>query len=402
LPTSSDGIPTTAQWIHCATLIVKDCLGSDLVGLFRGTQSLHAAVSADDGRSWRWVEPESNVDIDPPLAIAQSSDGNIHVIAWSWSRGASYSRIALSRDDGKHVSGFTAAASGIGFPTSLSFADMAADIVAGTDRTGTPTLLYSIYDNNGDAGGRVLAGKTAPSAGAAPSSAQDFVALDGTQGTTELDSMSGDSWASPHNAGVLMAQHPVSKDIWFQWGPINTGDGLTQNTLPLKRLRATPVDASTFSLGTVETVAQFQGSGVQNYAVSSTPKSVWFLYGTPASAVNFDKAAADGSITKGAIASPYSARNSGGFFTMSISPAENEIWLAGQAGLDTNDPSRMKTWSRYWNGATWVAHDTVIISDTLFRIGRSAGWDRGLAFVQSHLDYDSWRPAIGVLRTTAN
>jgi hypothetical protein len=401
LPSSSDGVPTTVQWIHCATLIVKDNLGLDLVALLRGTKSLHAAVSTDDGSTWQWVDPASAINVDPPLAIAQSADGNIHVISWSWSSGASYSRIALSRDSNKHISGLSAAASGVTFPTNLSYGDMSADIVAGVDQAGNSTLLYSFYDNVGSDGGRVLAGKTSVAAGVSPTAAKDFVALDNTQGATQLDLMSGDSWSAPHNAGVLMAQHPASKDIWFQWGPMNTGDGLTQNTLPLKRLRATPSGASTFAIGTVNTVAMFQSTGVQNYAVTSTPKSVWFLYGTPASALNFDRAASDGSVTKGAIPSPYTTQSSGGFFTMSINSTETEIWLAGQAGLDTNDPNRMKTWAKYWNGSAWTTYSTIVITDNLFRMGRSVGWEHGLAFVQSHFDYDTWRPTIGALRTSS-
>lgn len=400
LPNHSDGVPSTVQWIHCATLIVKDNLGADLVGLFRGTQSLHAAVSTDSGATWKWVDPTPAVDVDPPLALAQGADGNIHVVSWSWSRGASYSRISLNRDAEKHVNGFSAAVSAVKFPIELNFADLSADIVAGVDQAGNPTLFYSVYDNYGTPdGGRVFAGKTTAASGHSPTASKDFVALDDTSGATRLDSMSGDSWAAPHNAGVLMAQHPVSKDIWYQWGPLNTWDGLTQNTLPLKRLRATPSGASTFAAGAIETVATFQGTGVQNYAVTSTPKSVWFLYGTPASAVIFDRASADGSVTKNALPSPYDAKNSGGFFTMSINQAETEVWLAGQPGWDTNDPNAKKTWAKYWNGSSWSTFDVRVTNDELFRMARSAGWDNGLAFVQSRLDYESWRPAIGALRT---
>jgi hypothetical protein len=389
------------QWIHCATLIVKDQLGVDLVALFRGDRSLHAAVSANEGASWKWVDPASIVDVDPPLVIAQSTDGNIHVISWSWSRGPSYSRIKLSRDSNAHVNGFSAAASQIAFPFSLNYADMSADLVAGTDQGGNPTLLYSFYDN-GSSGGRVLAGKTTVTAGVTPSVAQDFVSLSNTQGATQLDVMNSDSWAAPHNAGVLMAQHPISKDVWFQWGPMNTWDGLTQNKLPLKRLRATPSGESAFAQGTAQTIATFQGTGVQNYAVTSSPQSVWFLYGTPESAVNFDKAASDGTVSKNALPSPYAAQNSGGFFTMSINSAENQVWLAGQPGLDTNDPNATKTWAKYWNGSTWSTFDVILTDDRLFRMARSAGWDSGLVFIQSRLDYSTWRPAIGTLHTNGN
>jgi hypothetical protein len=160
------------------------------------------------------------VDVDQPLVIAQSNDGNVHIISWSWSRGVSYSRIELVRSNG-HVSGFYAAESNVGFSANLNFADLSADLVAGSDSIGNPTLLYSFYDN-GSNGGRVLAGKTTVAAGIAPMTSSDFVALDNSPGATQLDNIPNNSWAAPHNAGVLMAQHPVSKDVWFQWGPINT------------------------------------------------------------------------------------------------------------------------------------------------------------------------------------
>ena len=398
LPANSDGVPSTVQWIHCATMIVKDKLGVDLVALFRGNNSLHAAVSVD-GISWSWINPTSTIDIDPPLVIAQSDDGNLHVVSWSYSRGASYARVALSRDGNGNVIGLSSASSRIAFPFNVTFGDMSADLVAGYDQSGNPTLLYSIYDNgSGNNGGRVMVGKTKISAGVSPTVSSDFVSLTNTAGATQLDTMSG-SWATPHNAGVLMAQHPVSKDIWFQWGPMNTGDGLTQNNLPLKRLRATP-SGTTFTAGSAQTIATFSnGSGVQNYEVINTPSSVWFLYGTATSALNFDKVDANGLLTSNAIPSPYTMAQSGGFFTASFNSTETQIWLAGQAGLDTNDPNRMKTWAKYWNGSTWTSYNTVIVTDNLFRMGRSSGWGNGLAFFQSHFDYTTWKPVMGSLST---
>jgi hypothetical protein len=138
---------------------------------------------------------------------------------------------------------------------------------------------------------------------------------------------------------------------------------------------------------------------VQNYEVVSTPSSVWFLYGTSAKALIFDKVDSAGSVTQNALPSPYTMANSGGFFTASFNDTETQVWLAGQAGWDTNDPNARKTWTKYWNGTTWSNYNTIVVNDDLFRVGRSAGWNNGLAFLQSRLDYSSWRPAIGALRT---
>jgi hypothetical protein len=404
LPAHSDGVPTSVQWIHGATLVVKDNVGGDLVAFFRGTNGLHAAVSRDDGLTWSWVDPSSNVDVDPTLAIAQSADGDVHIIAWSWWRGASYSRLTLSRDGAHHISGFASPVSNIAFPSDPYPGDMSADIVAGTDQAGNPTLFFVLYDRFSDSiQGRIVAGKTTVAAGTRPSASSHFVALEGTAGWTQLETMGSDGWAAPHNACVLMAQHPVSKDLWFQWGPLNTGDGLTQNTLPVKRLRAVPGGANTFVPGVASTVAVYaDGWGTQNYAVVSSPSSVWFAYGMAASALNFDKASADGTITKNAIPSPYPVTHSGGFFTMAVNSTETAMWLAGMIAYETGDPGSVPedTWAKYWNGSSWTTFDATTIPDgTNFRLSRSSGWDRGLVFLQSRFDYESWRPALGTLRT---
>ncbi len=87
---------------------------------------------------------------------------------------------------------------------------------------------------------------------------------------------------------------------------------------------------------------------------------------------------------------------------MAINSTETAMWLAGMIANDTGDPGSVPedTWAKYWNGSSWSTFDATTIPDgTNFRLARSSGWDRGLVFLQSRFDYDSWRPALGTLRT---
>ncbi len=395
---SLDGTPTTVQWIHGATLIVKDNRGADLLAFFKGSHDLHAAVSSDNGSSWRWVNASSGAKVDPPLAIAQSADGQIHIMSWSYGRGGPfYSRLNLTRDAAGHLSDFSVATSNVLFANNINFGDMSGDLVAGSDGAGNPTLFFAIYEDHGS-GGRVLAGKTTVAAGVSPTAISQFVGLDGRSSLTQLDA-SSDPWASPHNAAVFMAQHPVSRDVWFQWGPLNTGDGLTSNKLPLRRARAVAND-STYSVGPITNVAVFSGGyGTQNYAAVASTNYVWFMYGSSASAINIDRAGANGVVSSNVVPSPYNAKRSGGFFTLGVNAAETKLWVAGQVAEDGEDPRPMSRWAKHWDGSKWSTYSAAGVRDELFRICRSSGWGEGLAFVQSRFDYSSWRPALGVIRT---
>jgi hypothetical protein len=393
-----DGTPTTVQWIHGATLIVKDNRGSDLIGFFKGTSNLHAAVSTDNGASWHWINSSVTANIDPPLAVAQSADGFVHMMSWSYGRGGPfYSRIKLVRDAAGHLTDFSVTAPNIAFASNLNFADMSGDLLAGTDAAGNPSLFFTIYEDYGS-GGRVLAGKTTVAGGVAPSATSQFVGLDGKASLTPLD-VNSDEWASPHNAAVFMAQHPVSHDLWFQWGPLNTGDGLTSNKLPLRRVRATG-SGSNYAVGAIGNVAVFSGGyGTQNYAAVASANYVWFMYGSSSSAISIDRASANGTVSSNVVPSPYSTKHSGGFFTLGVSAAEKDIWVAGQVAEDGEDPHPMSRWAKHWDGAAWTSYTTDGVRDELFRVCRSSGWNEGLVFVQSRFDYSSWRPAIGVIRT---
>lgn len=400
LPTHSDGVPTSAQWPHGATMIVKDVVGGDLVAFFKGNSSYHAAVSVNSGLTWTWKDPASAVNPPAyPVVITQSSDGNVHMIGWSWAYGVTYNRFGLVRDSGGHVTSFNAQVLNVAFPSNPNAADLSADLVAGTDGSGNPTLFFALYDDqyNSVRGGRVVAGKTSLTAGYLPSTSSDFVKLDGTAGFTQLDLMTTDPWASPHNAGVFMAQHPVSKDVWFQWGPLSTNDGITGNTLPIKRLKASSNGSNTFSLGSIVTVAAFTGGfGVQNQATLSTSNAVWFMYTTPTQAIVIDKADSLGNITSNAIPSPFTNAHSSGHFTLNVSNDETKAWFAGRVGydVDVSEPRIVK----YWNGSVWTSFSDNSPGDG-FRAGRSSGWNSGLVWMQSQFDYSTHRPLLGTIRT---
>ncbi len=398
LPAHSDGVPTSAQWAHGGAMFVKDVQGGDLVGFFRGTSSLRAAVSVNDGASWSWVNPSAAVAAPEPLAVAQGPDGKVHLIGWSWALGVGYTRLTLVRNSSGHVTGFSADVASLSFPSSPNPADVSADLVVGTDSSGTPTLFWALYDDfSGSNRGRVVCGKTAPSVGALPTQSAHFVSLANGAGATQLELLGSNAWASPHNAGVLLAQHPVSKDVWFQWGPMNTGDGLTQNALPLKRARATPSGASAFTVGSPVTVASFSaGWGVQNYVVFATSASVWFMYGTASSAVVIDKVNAAGVVTPNALPSPLPSARSGGAFALNVNGAETRAWFGGRVGEDA-DPA-MPNVVKFWNGSAWTSF-TDSSSFVGFRMSRSSGWDQGLVMLQNNFDYTTHRPWVGTLRS---
>jgi hypothetical protein len=279
-------------------------------------------------------------------------------------------------------------------------------VVPGKDQAGHDVLFYCVYDDPGNAArGRIQAGMTTPAAGLTPTSPAHFVKLDGTVGATLVMTLPpGDVDAaitnSHHNA-VELAQHPRSRDLWFQWGPIDTGDTLLANRNPVRRLRATPSGASTFALGAAVDVEAWNGTSVQLGSVVSTPNFVWLMRTSPTAGVVIDKVDAQGRVTAGALPSPLPTPSTGGYFVLAVDAAERQAWVGGWTSYDSQPGSGSPAafWASHWDGAAWKKFSDVTDvhpADT-WGVGRSVGWDHGLAMVL--LDPATFAPSFATLRT---
>lgn len=86
---------------------------------------------------------------------------------------------------------------------------------------------------------------------------------------------------------------------------------------------------------------------------------------------------------------------------MAVNNTETDIWFAGQIAEDALSPSFSPwvTLVKHWNGTAWTTLNDKEVQYDRFRICRSSGWNNGLVFLQSHFDYETYRPIIGTIRT---
>lgn len=378
---SHDGTPG-ASWLTGETVVVKDGVVGDLVSFFQGSTALHAAVSQNDGTSWSWVDG-TGVSLGVITgAIAQDDEGKAHLV-YTQVAGVSYARLTLVRDAVGHVTGFTADVTGVILPATVNTSGFVrAQIIAGKDGLGKSTLVYVIYDENGT-GGRIQAGKTSVASGWAPATGTDFVTLANTAGATSIAVLPFvNGFEGSHNCNAHLAQHFFSRDLWFQWGPIDTTDGITGNVNPVRRLRATP-SGSTWTLGTPSTVATFSTTSAQLASVCTTPNYVWFMYFSPTGGLTIDRAAFDGTVTAGAIPSPLTTPGSGGDISLAVDAiTESHAYVGGWISSDSAGGADF--WGKYWNGSTWQTFAQTSpppVSDNN-GVGHSVGWDYGLVVVQ--------------------
>jgi len=382
------------RWITSEVALVKDNHGGDLVTFFRGDTTLHAAVSADDGDSWAWIDPAAAIGVAMPNTIAQSSDGKLHVL--SDTGDLSYSRLLLQRNLNGHITGFSAEVTNLALPATVNFGELRTQIIDGIDQNGNETLFYAVYDwaSSGVDRARIQAGRTSVAAGTNPTVASQFVSLTNSPGSTVLARFGGMDWfASPHNNGVQMAQHPLSKDLYLYCGPLDTGDTSTQNTYPIQRLRLSTSANNTWTLTDMQAVDGYSGGySSQIGPAISTANAVWNLRISSTQGVIIDRVGADGSVTN-PIASPYSTPHLAGWTAFAMNRAETQAWVGGWISYDSAVDGTAR-WAAHWEqGSGWArAPADTNLSDSN-GMGRSAGWDQGLVLMM--LDTSSSFPYSG-------
>lgn len=391
-----DGGPI-GSWFNSENAIFKDGPDGDLVGFFPGATTLLALVSRDSGRSWRTIEPSKPFMVPcggtSSNTLCRDADGKVHILFGSNGySGASYARLRLTRDVSGHVVDFEselpAARDGSGIPCIYmpevnGNIDVRKALVAGYDAAGGKRLFFALYDNPNDGGfsGRIQAGASSAASGWSPSAESDWVSLSNSSGTSVLMRNSTPA-GDPHNSGLHLAQHPRSRDLWFEWGPLNTGDTSTYNKNPVERLRAVPSGDHGWTPGTAEQVDVF--SEANDYeclatAMAASSESVYFLRCSPDSGVVIDSADRYGRITRSAIPSPIQGKGLAGDLAFAVSSDGRQAWVGGWISYDSLTEPK-KVLALHWDGTAWTRFDDVSLEDTA-GTGQSTGWDGGLAFV---------------------
>lgn len=377
--------------------IVKDVIGGDLIGFATSSSGskLYAYISQNDGTSWSWMNTGVS-SIRSASGVAQDADGKMHIVACQDYNGPQYLRLTVARDSNKHVTGFSQSASFDIETAGSSSASQHCQVAAGSDLGGSPVLFWGLYSG----GGQIYAGKTTSTAGVSPIDASDFVKLDGKAGETLVVDNSKVDGGDAHNSDFGFAQHPVSKDLWFQWGAMDTGDNTT-NSAPLKRLRYTPSSGSggtVWSAGVPSMIEQFASAGLnpQHFSVASTPNYVWMMwYSNAAGGIVVDRIDGAGTVTTnafGTISGGYL-----GWFSLSVDPiTENRAWLLGWVSV-VSDLSTNTILIKYFNGSTWATAGTETLSlGDPWGLAGSVGWDNGLSVL---LIGNAYVPYVATLRT---
>jgi hypothetical protein len=404
------------------TQIVKDGLGSDLIGFMPDPAGeVFAFVSQDNGGSWSWVDTQIKFPNWGAYAwssgMTQDALGSIHIIACQTWANPNYYRIVLSRDSNKHIQGYALEAS---FQLS-DISGTAADhghLLAGTDLLNNPVLFYSIYDNSRN----IRIGVTR-AAGLKPNSASDFLGLTGGAITT-ISLPLNPGYPDAHNSDMHFAQHPISRDLWLQWGAMDTADDST-NGAPLTRRRYVPslgagatTSWSTAFTTVVHSNPNNEAINAQALTMAVTPNYVWFLRGggsggTPiAGAVGgmeIDRADKDGQVTYQALPEVASTDYLG-WFGLTVDPVtENRAYVMGWISPDSAAAvAQNSLMVKYWNGVAWQDFSSQEPRSTKDRfpwgMAFSSGWGAGLStlFVDYVIAPDgtggTYAPAVSTLR----
>ena len=378
--------------------IVKDVIGGDLIGFVISDSGSHlyAYISQNNGTSWSWMNTGVS-SIISASGVAQDLQGKIHILSCQdWNISLQYLRLNVMRDSSNHVTSFSQDASfKMETAGSVGFSQHC-QVTAGKDISGNPVLFWGLYSNDS----KIYAGKTTLTAGISPVSASDFVALDGTpRETIVVDNgnvLNGDA----HNSDFGFAQHPVSKDLWFQWGGMDVGHN--QAGVPLKRVRYTPSNGSgvtVWSAGQISTIEQAGSANSntpQHFSVTSTPNYVWMMRCSNAiGGIVVDRIDVAGNVTTnafGAISGGYL-----GWYSLSVDPiSENHAWLLGWVS-DAASISQNTILIKYFDGSKWVTDWTETLRLDPWGLAGSVGWDNGLSVLL--LNYDEHVPYVATLRT---
>jgi hypothetical protein len=112
--------------------------------------------------------------------------------------------------------------------------------------------------------------------------------------------------------------------------------------------------------------------------------------------VVIDRVDAAGNLTPSALPSPQSTPRMGGYIVLSVNQAEDRAWVGGWNSYDSAAGGGT-FWASHWNGTAWQRLYDVPLYDT-WGIGRSVGWNGGLAMVA--LDTVTFAPWFATIRTT--
>jgi hypothetical protein len=408
-----DGGPA-GTWANASNFFVKDKVGGDLVGVFSGsnqgsTTHAVAVVSRDEGRTWTVLRPNPAFGLPSTGAMCQSADGKIHVLCRALSNeGMGYARLNLVRDTAGHVVNFT---SDLPMRTNENYPqvmlpdvnanrDIRNDIVAGYDKAGSPRLFWILYDDPSDnpVRGRVFAGMSSVAAGWNPTSPADWVSLTNQPGITVLKQFA--EGGSSHTSTAHLTQHPISRDLWIEWGPLNTCDSSSDNTVPIERLRCTPTADHAWSVGTPVVAGAYSTSAGWACLLGSivaTPTHVWFTRVDGATGIHIDKVDKDGQVTVDAIPVPWGGPQCGADMAFSVNAAGTQAWLGLWVPYDSAvEPNAV--FAMHWDGSTWTRYNDLDVDDTA-GVSQSIGWDNGLVMAIP-LWEGGWRVRVASIRTS--
>lgn len=403
------------RWTASNDVIVKDRVGGDLIGFFAGAPAapatnVIAVISRDDGQTWSYVQPTPAFGLPGATCLCQSDDGKIHVLG-VLADGLSYARLTLVRDAQGHVTNFTSDLTPVtpgNNPKLLLPASVVAEVrpglIAGRDQAGNPRLFWIAYDDGASSGhrGRVIAGMTSVAAGWSPTSASDWVSLTNTTGSTVLKEGTSVATNSPYYNSAHIAQHPASRDLWIEWGPINTDDSAATNTNPLQRLRCTPSGPSAWSIGTPVDAGVFNSTLnwqclLGSIAVSSN--AVWFTRVDGGTGIHVDRADQNGAVTVDALPVAWGGTKCGAYQAFGVSADGGQAWLGVWSPLDSLYQTRTFC-ALHWDGAAWTRYDDLDVADTA-GMSQSTGWNNGLVIVAPVWGGD-WRLRVATIRSTGS
>jgi len=399
LPPAADGGPRVYghNWYNGDTVVFKDNGGSDLVGFFSGDHGLLAVVSGDSGKTWRTIRPAPDIPIPVCDALCQGPDGKVHIVGSTYIESI-YARVSLIRDGGGRVVGFESdipAADGyrIALPMIDNMDFGRWNISAGSDAAGSPRLFLSAYCGPDYPAatpyGQIKACASSVAAGHAPAVLSDWVRLDdpSAAGATVVYA-SASSTETSHSTGMHLAQHPLSKDLWIEWGPLDTFHDSVADKDPVQRLRAVPSGDHAWSLGSPSIVATFSttaasgyGYQCQHYALCATADYVWSAHLQPETGLEIDRIDRYGALARNAIPRPdeFSGECLGSFVAFSVSMDASRAWLGVWRSEDSlADP--LACFAACWDGGAWTVFDDASLADS-YGVGKSAGWDSGLVIV---------------------
>lgn len=385
------GVTPDEPWLDGMKLVVRDLTpgsAGDLVALPWLAGALVPYVSTDLGSTWAYLGPGATCAHDAPRSLAQDASGAIHLVSSVAAVGrVEYSRVRLLHESAGHVAGLAVEVDSEPIAAVNGNMDVNVELALGRAVGGPALVFVAVMDDPASAvRNRIQLVRTSIAAGLQPRARhpEDWSALDGTPGTTEV--ALGDALleaTSSHVVTVGLTQHPHSLDLLLFVGMRETGDGVAPSP-GIRRFRFVPSGPASWAQAGAATLLAGDGAFPPTWGTAMAgADDVWYALFDSARGLTIGRVGANGAELAPGIPSPDPRPDLNGWAALSVDATGTRLWTiwVRRQVSQWPAPASESSFSAHWDGAAWDVVDETSTGPYVHPAGIAgvARWDDGLA-----------------------